>query len=184
VKYSPRLSPRQTHALLDYLLKISRSYSFPLRYKNQRSVQPDGTESRLPREECLSIFYEIETILQERAVLESDPLTLPDDFKQLCAFTNKLTGPALPSTNSCIPDAFDGLHNPLMGLRYPDEHGEKANIFSLEDLDYTSGSMLCMGGIEAAIGGGCWLCWCKEREGGLELEMGTSCRLRRAAGDS
>lgn len=115
----------------------------------------DGTAPPLQEEERLRAFLEIETILQERAVLESDPLTLPDDFKQLCAITNKLTGPALPSTNSCIPDAFDGLHNPLMGLRYPDEHGEKATAFGLEDLDCTPGIMLCMGGIAAAIGGGC-----------------------------
>lgn len=144
----------------------------------------DGTEPPLPRGERLKIYHEIEAILKERATLDTDPLTLPDDFKRLCALTNKLSGPAFPSTNSCIPDAFDSLHNALTELRYPDEHGEKATAFGLGDLDYTPGIMLSMGGIKATIEG--------ERQLGvmlvqglgraLELEMGTSRRLRRAAG--
>ncbi|KAH0284045.1 hypothetical protein M436DRAFT_66918 [Aureobasidium namibiae CBS 147.97] len=88
----------------------------------------DGTEPPLPREERLKIFVEIEAILKERATLETDPLTLPDDFKQFCALTNKFTGPALPSISSCIPDAFDDLHDPLMGREYLNGNDEREQI--------------------------------------------------------
>lgn len=129
------------------------------------SLIDDGTKPPLSEEERLKIFAEIEAILQERAVLDSDPLTLPEDFKRLCALTNSLKGPGLPMTNSCIPDAFDGLRLPMMWLRDPDEHDDSATAFGLECLHYKPGVMLCMGGIEGAIGGGCWLCWCSDWEG-------------------
>jgi hypothetical protein len=50
----------------------------------------DGTKAPLSEEERLKVFTEIEAILKERATLESDPLTFPADFKQLCALTNSL----------------------------------------------------------------------------------------------
>jgi hypothetical protein len=126
----------------------------------------DSTKAPLPEEERLKIYAEIEAVLQELATLDSDPATLPDDFKQLCALTNSLKGPALPSTNSQIPDAFSGLRMPLWELKRP--------FFSPDDLEssmglwglhYTPTVILLMGGMEAAIGGGCWLCWCKDYPG-------------------
>jgi hypothetical protein len=122
----------------------------------------DGTIPPLPKEERLKIFAEIEAILQERATLDTDPLTLPDDFKQLCALTNQLRRPGLPKTNSQIPDAFDGLHAPLMGLKYPSSlRDELEDETGLEFLDWEVTVILEMGGAEDPIGGGCWLCWCK-----------------------
>jgi hypothetical protein len=110
----------------------------------------------------LKTFAEIEAILQERATLDTDPLTLPDDFKQLCALTNQIRGPALPKTNSQIADAFDGLHASLMGLVYPSSpRDELESEVGLGFLDWEVTVVLEMGGVEDAIGGGCWLCWCK-----------------------
>jgi hypothetical protein len=123
----------------------------------------DGTKPPLPEEERLKLFAEIEAILKERATLDSNPLTLPDDFKQLCTLTNSLQGPALPKTNSQIPDAFDGLHGTLIGLKYPMDSAESLkDLTGLESPEWEVTVILEMGGVEDAIGGGCWLCWCKE----------------------
>jgi hypothetical protein len=43
----------------------------------------DGTKAPLPEEERLKTFPGMEAVLKELATLESDPLTLPEDFKQL-----------------------------------------------------------------------------------------------------
>jgi hypothetical protein len=123
----------------------------------------DGTKASLPEEERLKMFAGIEEILKERATLGSDPLTLPGDFKHLCALTNLLEGPGLPKTNSQIPEAFDGLHAPLMGLRYPlDTSDFLESSTGLWSLGWEVTVILQMRGVEDAIGGGCWLCWCKE----------------------
>jgi hypothetical protein len=120
----------------------------------------DGTQPPLPEEERQKIFAEIEAILRERATLDTDPLTLPDDFKQLCALTNQIRGPALPKTNSQIPDAFDGLH--VMELKYPSSaQDELEDETGLGSLDWEVTVISRMGGMEDAIGGGCWMCWCK-----------------------
>lgn len=137
---------------------------FPKSGADFNALVDDGTEPPLPKEERLKLFVEIEATLQQRATLDTDPLTLPCDFKQLCALTNKLTGAALPQSDSQIPEAFHGLHTPLWGLRNPDPSGLLHSEIGLWLLDYEETVVLPMGGIEAAIGGGCWLCWCKNED--------------------
>jgi hypothetical protein len=123
----------------------------------------DGTKAPLSEEERLKVFTEIEAILKERATLESDPLTFPADFKQLCALTNSLEGPGLPKTNSQIPEAFGGLHAPLIGLKYPmNSRDFLESSTGLWSLEWEVTVILEMGGTEDAIGGGCCWCWCKE----------------------
>ncbi|CAD0100227.1 unnamed protein product [Aureobasidium mustum] len=123
----------------------------------------DGTKSPLPEEERLQIFTEIEAILQDRATLHTDPVSLPEDFKQLCALTDSLHGPALPMTEAQIPCAFNGLRTPLASLKHrflsPDQLKQSTGLWTL---DYEASVVLDMGEVSGGAGGGSWLCWCKQ----------------------
>ncbi|CAD0111463.1 unnamed protein product [Aureobasidium uvarum] len=123
----------------------------------------DGTKPPLPEEERLQMFTEIESILRDRATTDTDPVTLPEDFKQLCALTDSLQGPALPITNSQIPRAFNGLRTPLASLKHPFLSPEQSkDSTGLWTLDYETSVVLDMGDVSGGVGGGSWLCWCKE----------------------
>ena len=124
-------------------------------------IDDDGTKPPLPQEKRLQIFTEIETVLKDRAILKTDPLTLPEDFKQLCALTESLTGPGLGNTNCGIPHAFDGASGPLASLRFPLEQEYLVNAVGLWCLDYETSVILTMGDVHSCAGGGTWLCWCK-----------------------
>lgn len=123
----------------------------------------DGTRSPLPEEERLQIFTEIEATLRDRASLDTDPVALPEDFKQLCAVTDSLQGPALPMTESQIPCAFGGLRTPLASLKHPllspDQLKQSTGLWTL---DYEASIVLDMGEVSGGAGGGSWLCWCKQ----------------------
>lgn len=123
----------------------------------------DGTKSPLPEEQRREIFTEMESILRDRATTDTDPLTLPEDFKKLCALTDSLQGPALPMTHSRIPCAFNGLQTPLASLRRPYLSPEQSKESTgLRTLDYETSLVLDMGEVSSGAGGGSWLCWCKE----------------------
>lgn len=127
---------------------------------NLYALIDDGTEPPLP-EERPKIFAEIGVVRRKRVTLDLNPLTLPNDFKQLYTLTNKPPGPGLPSTNLGIPDAFDGLWLPLSGLKHPSEPDWLEIAVGLGTLDCEATAIVVMGGIKAAIEGGRWLCWCK-----------------------
>jgi hypothetical protein len=55
---------------------------------------------------------------------------------------------------------------PLWELKRPSfSRDDLESSTGLWTLDYTPTVILFMGGMEAAIGGGCWLCWCKDYSG-------------------
>ncbi|CAD0084586.1 unnamed protein product [Aureobasidium vineae] len=122
----------------------------------------DGTKPPLPEEERLQIFTEIESILRDRATTDTDPVTLPEDLKQLCALTDSLQGPALPMTNLQIPCAFSGLRTPLASLKHPFLSSEQSKQYTgLWTLDYEASVIIGMGDVSGGVGGGSWLCWSK-----------------------
>lgn len=128
------------------------------------SLLSDGTEPPLPGDRRLQLLAEIEECLQDRVPSEWRPLSLPEDFKQLCVLTDGLTGPGLPKTNAMyIPHAFNGLSSPLASLKgnYLSAEEMKAEPF-LDLLDFEVVVAIGMGDVAGGTGGGSWLCWCKD----------------------
>ncbi|KAG9664187.1 hypothetical protein KCU64_g844, partial [Aureobasidium melanogenum] len=128
------------------------------------SLVTNGTKPPLPEGERLSIFAEIEALLRERATGLSDPqpLTLPEDFKQLCTLTDSLEGPGIGMTGSGLPHAFDGLKMPLRSLRFSSESASEAKYgLGLWYEDYRPTVSLFMGAV-SCVPGGTWLCWFKD----------------------
>ncbi|KAG9943457.1 hypothetical protein KCU85_g8631, partial [Aureobasidium melanogenum] len=129
------------------------------------SLIDDGTKAPRSAEERLQAFTQIEVWLQKRAAQHSEPgpLTLPDDFKQLCALTDLLEGPGLPLTCSDIPQAFGGLAVPLISLGLDADHSDSTRRATGADLlGYEATVVLAMGQVDAPIAGGTWLCWLKD----------------------
>lgn len=86
--------------------------------KDIYSLLSDDTSPPFPLEKREELFQSIETLLNSQAAPEDRPLQLPEDFKELCALTDQLQGPALPSShNEQTPDALNGLHILLFSLR-------------------------------------------------------------------
>ncbi|THZ93639.1 hypothetical protein D6C82_08762 [Aureobasidium pullulans] len=118
------------------------------------SLLSDGTEPPLPGDRRLQLLAEIEECLQDRVPSEWRPLSLPEDFKQLCVLTDGLTGPGLPKTNAMyIPHAFNGLGSPLASLKgnYLSAEEMKAEPF-LDLLDYEVAVAIGMGDVAGGTG--------------------------------
>ncbi|KAH0156496.1 hypothetical protein KCU67_g8292, partial [Aureobasidium melanogenum] len=129
------------------------------------SLINDGTKAPRSEEERLQAFTKIESWLQNRAAqhLKPGPLTLPEDFKQLCALTNFLEEPGLPLTCSDIPQAFGGLAVPLISLGLDaDRSDHMRRATGVDLLEYEATVILAMGQVDAPIAGGTWLCWLKD----------------------
>ncbi|CAD0100757.1 unnamed protein product [Aureobasidium mustum] len=142
----------------DMPLSITSSQDFD-------SLIHDGTKAPRSEEERLQAFTKIEVWLQNRAAQHSKPgpLTLPDDFKQLCALTDLIEGPGLPLTCSDIPQAFGGLAVPLISLGLNAERSNYTKRATGVDLlEYEATVILTMGQVDAPIAGGTWLCWLRD----------------------
>ncbi|KAH0349610.1 hypothetical protein KCU83_g5446, partial [Aureobasidium melanogenum] len=125
------------------------------------SLINDGTKAPRSEEERLQALTKIEVWLRNRAVQHSEPgpLTLPDDFKQLCALTDLLERPGLPLTCSDIPQAFGGLAVPLTSLGLDVDRLNYMRRATGVDLSgYEATVILAMGRVDAPIAGGTWLC--------------------------
>ncbi|KAG9692359.1 hypothetical protein KCU95_g7315, partial [Aureobasidium melanogenum] len=127
------------------------------------SLITDGTSPPRPQHERLQIFTEMEALLRSRTTQLSDlgPLTLPEDFKELCALTDSLEGPGLPRTDTGIPNAFSGVRGALASLKSAGDHELMKDMTGLWILGYDATVVFFVGELKAPVPGGTWLCWSK-----------------------
>lgn len=143
-------------------------HSLPPSVKTPNDIFPflsDGTSPPLPEEKRSELFIQIEAALSAQAAPEFRPVRLPEDFKQLCALTDSITGPGLPRINNCqIPECLSGLHFGLFTLQ---EYGTYQEPLTVERLmreaymddEYEVGAGMGVGSFESR--GGAWFCWCR-----------------------
>lgn len=151
----------------------NRNHSLPSSVNSPNDIFPllsDGTSPPLAEEKRNEVFLQIEAALSAQAAPEFRPVRLPDDFKQLCAWTNSITGPGLPRiNNSQIPQCFSNLQYGLFTLQ---GYGsiEPLTVEGLMreaymDDEWEVGAGMRIGAYESR--GGAWLCWCRS-EGEVE----------------
>lgn len=156
---------------------------FPPSVKAFKDIYPllsNGTSPPLPNEERENYFRKIEAALTAQAAPKFRPVTLPDDFKQLCALTDELHGAGMPKSRKWqSPSAFNGLCYLLFDLTHGNDDMTPLSVAQLlrnsgmEDggMDFAAGMQT--GSLEQD--GGTWLALCKDdRDEDTDPETGES----------
>ncbi|GAB7354893.1 hypothetical protein MBLNU459_g5530t1 [Dothideomycetes sp. NU459] len=142
-------------------------WSLPSSVKTPHDIIPllsDGTPPPLPEGARSELLIQIEAALNAQAAPEFRPVRLPDEFKQLCALTESITGPGLPRVhNEQIPECFSGLRYGLFTL-------QGGGLFEALTVEGLMSAAHILEGWEVGAGmgigayehrGGTWLCWCR-----------------------